>query len=275
MAAVAAFELGAGVPGGFVLFDFVEGVVGLCAPAHAVEDEEFWLRTKVGGIAQTRSLQVGFGALGDGAWIAVVGLAIAGLDHIAGQDQRGFFKEGIDVGAVRVRNQLHVGGFDALPAGNRRAVEGMARNELVFVKVRDRHRGVLLLATGIGKTEVNELDFVFLHHLHHICNGLGHQVLLGKALVEKSTETKQVACQPHSIPHYGGAVHAAPARSAQHIAPKRFTRGEACKHYKVRTNSGPISAPISCRPCSNAVQPAGTKSWGPFTPSSIWRPYWG
>jgi hypothetical protein len=107
--------------------------------------------------------------------IAVVGLAVAGLDHVAGQDQRGFFEERVDVGGVRVGHQLHVGGFDALPAGDRRAVEGMARNELVFVKVRDRHGGVLLLATGIGETEVNELDFVFLHHLHHVCDGLGHQ----------------------------------------------------------------------------------------------------
>ena len=185
MATVAAFELGAGVPGGFVLFDFVERVVGLGAPAHAVEDEEFWLGTEVGGVAQAGGLQVGFSALGDGAWVTVIGLAVGWLDHVAGQDQRRFFEERIDVGRARVGDQLHVGGFDALPTGNRRAVKGVARSELVFVEVRDGHRGVLLFATGIGKTEVNELDFVLLHHLHHVCNGLGHQVLLDKALVEK------------------------------------------------------------------------------------------
>jgi hypothetical protein len=37
---------------------------------------------------------------------------------------------------------------------------------------------VLPLATGIGETEVNELDFVLFHHLHHVCDGLGHQILL-------------------------------------------------------------------------------------------------
>jgi hypothetical protein len=37
---------------------------------------------------------------------------------------------------------------------------------------------VLLLTTGIGETEVNKLDFVFFHHIHHICDGLGHQILL-------------------------------------------------------------------------------------------------
>jgi hypothetical protein len=37
---------------------------------------------------------------------------------------------------------------------------------------------VLFFATGIGETEVNELDFVVFHHLHHVCDGLGHQVLL-------------------------------------------------------------------------------------------------
>ena len=35
-----------------------------------------------------------------------------------------------------------------------------------------RHCHVLFLATGVRKTEVNEIDFVLLHHLHHVCNGL-------------------------------------------------------------------------------------------------------
>ncbi len=46
------------------------------------------------------------------------------------------------------------------------------RFELVFVKVRNGNRGVLLFAAGVGKTEVNELDFVVLHHLHHVGDGL-------------------------------------------------------------------------------------------------------
>jgi hypothetical protein len=54
------------------------------------------------------------------------------------------------------------------------------RAELVFVEVGDRHGHVLFLAAGVGEAEVDELDFVVLHHLHHVCDGLGcHQFLLG------------------------------------------------------------------------------------------------
>jgi hypothetical protein len=55
--------------------------------------------------------------------------------------------------------------------------------ELAFVKLRHGRSDVLPFATGIGETEVNELDFVLFHHLHHVCDGLGHQILLnGKGL---------------------------------------------------------------------------------------------
>ena len=178
MAAVAAFDLLAGVPRRFVFVDLDERARHVGTPAHVVEDEEFGLRTEVGGVAHAGGLEVGLGALGDRARIAVVGLAVAGLDHVAAHEQRGLFEERIDVGGVRVGHQLHVRGFDAFPATNRRAVEGMAGSELVFVEMRNRHRHVLLLAPGVGKTEVNELDFVFLHHLDHVCDGLGHQLLL-------------------------------------------------------------------------------------------------
>ena len=33
-------------------------------------------------------------------------------------------------------------------------------------------RDVLLLAAGVGEAEVDELDFAFLHHLHHVGDGL-------------------------------------------------------------------------------------------------------
>jgi len=39
--------------------------------------------------------------------------------------------------------------------------------------MRNRHGHVLLFASGIGETEVNKLDFVLFHHLHHVCDGLG------------------------------------------------------------------------------------------------------
>jgi hypothetical protein len=76
VAAVAAFELGAGVPGRFVFFNFVEGVVGFGAPAHFVKQEKLWLGAEVSSVTQAGGLQVGFGALGDGTWVALVSLAI-------------------------------------------------------------------------------------------------------------------------------------------------------------------------------------------------------
>jgi hypothetical protein len=51
--------------------------------------------------------------------------------------------------------------------------------ELVLAEGRNRHRDVLLLAAGIGEAEVDELDFGFLHHVHHVGDGLGHQYFSG------------------------------------------------------------------------------------------------
>jgi hypothetical protein len=175
VALVAVLVVLARVPGGFLGVDLDRAALHAHVPLDGVEDEEFGFRAEVGGVAHAGGLHVGLGALGQRTRVALVGLAIAGLDDVAGQDQRGFFEERVDVGRVRVRHQLHVRRFDALPAGDRRAVERVAGDELVFVEVRDRHGNVLFLATGIGETEVNELDFVFLHQLHHVGDGLGHQ----------------------------------------------------------------------------------------------------
>jgi hypothetical protein len=59
---------------------------------------------------------------------------------------------------VRIGHQLHVGSLNTLPAGDRRTVESVAVLELVFVESADRHGHVLLLATGVGEAEVDELD---------------------------------------------------------------------------------------------------------------------
>jgi hypothetical protein len=39
---------------------------------------------------------------------------------------------------------------------------------------------VLFLAAGIGETQINELDFVVLQHLHYICGGPCHSYLLSQ-----------------------------------------------------------------------------------------------
>jgi hypothetical protein len=149
---------------------------------HLVEDEELGLGAEVGGVAQAGRLHVGLGALGQRARVALVGLAVARLDDVAAQEQRRLLVERVDVGRVGVGHQQHVRGLDALPAGDRRAVEGVAGTELVLVEVRHRHRHVLFLAAGVGEAEVDELDFVVLHHLHHVGNCLGHRALLAGSL---------------------------------------------------------------------------------------------
>jgi hypothetical protein len=45
------------------------------------------------------------------------------------------------------------------------------------------HGNVLLFATGIGEAEVNKFDFVVFHHLHYVCDGLCHQILLRMGIV--------------------------------------------------------------------------------------------
>ena len=179
VARVAVLVLLARAPRCFFGVDLRERARHVDVPAHAVEDGELGFRAEEGRVADARGLQVGLGALGQRARVALVGLAVARLDDVAAQHQRRLFEEGVDVGGGRVRHQQHVGGFDALPAGDRRAVEGVAGRELVFIERGKRHGNVLLLAAGVGETEVDELDFVFLHHLHHVGDGLGcHQNLL-------------------------------------------------------------------------------------------------
>ncbi len=175
VAGVAVLVLLAGVPGPFLGLDLRETARHVVAPAHAVEHEELGFRAEERGVAQARGLHVGLGTLGQRPWVALVGLAVAGFDHVAGQEQRRLLEERVDVGGVRVRHQQHVRSLDALPASDRRPVERVARTELVLIEMGHRHGHVLFLATGVGEAEIDELDFVFLHHLHHVGDGLGHQ----------------------------------------------------------------------------------------------------
>ena len=160
MAGVAAFEVQAGGPGGLFRLDLDEGARHVGVPGHAVEHEEFGFRTEVGGVAQARGLQVGFGALGQRARIAVIALQVRRFDHVAGQDQRRLFAERIHVGGGQVGDEQHVRGFDALPAGDRRTVEGLPAFQLVFIDRARGHGHVVLAAHGVGKAEVDEFDFV-------------------------------------------------------------------------------------------------------------------
>ena len=171
VAAVAGFELVGRGPGGFFGDDLAVGAGHVDFPLDGVENEELWFWTEVGGIADAGGLEIGLGAPGDRARVAVVALAVCRFNHVAGQYQRGFVHEGIDVGGVRVRHQLHVGGLNSLPAGYGRAVEGMAVFEFFHAESGDRHADVLLLAAGVGEAEVDETDFLFFDHLDNVLGG--------------------------------------------------------------------------------------------------------
>ena len=71
----------------------------------------------------------------------------------------------------------HVGGFDALPAGDRRAVEVVAVGELALAERRYRHRNVLLLAPRVGEAQVDELHLVVLDHFQYVGAG-SHELSL-------------------------------------------------------------------------------------------------
>src|SRR6185295_16708396 len=74
-------------------------------------------------------------------------------------------------------HQQHVRGLDALPAGDRGAVEGVAFLEFRLVEVLHRHADVLLLAARIGKAEVDELYFLLFDELQYIIRRHRHLVL--------------------------------------------------------------------------------------------------
>ncbi len=54
-------------------------------PLDGVEDEELGLGAEVRGVAEAGRLEVGLGALGERARIALVALAVRRLDHVAGE----------------------------------------------------------------------------------------------------------------------------------------------------------------------------------------------
>ena len=157
-----------GGPGRLFGLDLHEAAGHVDVPGHAVEDEEFGLGAEVRDIAQAGRLEVGLGAPGDGARIAVIALHVGGLEHVAGDVEHRLVGERVHARGVRIRHQQHVGGLDAFPSRDRRTVERMAMLELVHVEVLRGHRHVLLLAARVGEAEVDELHFFFFGHLQGI-----------------------------------------------------------------------------------------------------------
>ncbi len=162
MAHVAALELLARRPRGLLREHLAVAARHVDVPLDGVEDEELGLGAEVARVAEAGRLEVRLGALGERARIALVALAVRRLDHVARDEQRRLVHERIDVGGARIRHQQHVGRLDALPAGDRRAVERMAAVELVLRELPGRHGDVLLLAARVREAKVDELDLLVL-----------------------------------------------------------------------------------------------------------------
>ena len=176
VAEVAGLVLGAHVRGQLRAVEDEARVVGIGREADVVEDEELGLGAEVDGVADARALHVGFGLLGDAARIALVELAGRRLDDVAEDRHRALGEEGIHMRRRRVEHQRHVGSFDALPAGDRGAVEGVAVGEHVIVDARRVGRDVLHLAFGVGEPQIKELHFLVLDRFDHVGSGHGRHV---------------------------------------------------------------------------------------------------
>ena len=72
------------------------------------------------------------------------------------------------MGRCRVRHQRHVGGFDRLPPGDRRSVEGVSVSEHAFVDATDVGGDVLHLAFCVREFEIHELCFLVLDELQDV-----------------------------------------------------------------------------------------------------------
>src|SRR5699024_2287621 len=76
------------VPGGFFGVDAVPDATHLGMPVHGVEHEELGFRAEERGVGDAGRLQIGFGALGDGARVALVTHHGVGFEHVAADDDR-------------------------------------------------------------------------------------------------------------------------------------------------------------------------------------------
>src|SRR5207253_4002601 len=134
VAFVAAFDVLVRHPRTLFGEDLEHGAGDVGLELHFVEDEEFWLWTNEYGVADTGGLQVFLGTVGNGAWVAVITLHGRRFDDVADQDQGRLFGERIENGGRVVRQQDHVGGFDAFPAGDGGTVEHFADFEEIFIQ---------------------------------------------------------------------------------------------------------------------------------------------
>ncbi|TPV98500.1 MAG: hypothetical protein USCAAHI_02060 [Beijerinckiaceae bacterium] len=59
------------------------GIVGVRLEADVIEHEKLGFRPEIDGVADPCGSQIGFGLLGDAAWITVIGFAGRGIENVA------------------------------------------------------------------------------------------------------------------------------------------------------------------------------------------------
>uniref|UniRef100_A0A0N4ZEB3 NAD-specific glutamate dehydrogenase n=1 Tax=Parastrongyloides trichosuri TaxID=131310 RepID=A0A0N4ZEB3_PARTI len=169
--AVGAVVLGAAVPCRFFRIDLEEGVAHFIGEADRIEDEEFRLRAEERGFGDARGLQVRLCALGDAARATAIRLHGGRIEDVAADHDGRIGVERVDVGAGGIRQQHHVRFGDALPAGDRAAIEHLAFFKQRRLDDADREGHVLLDTAHVDKTQVDELDLVVLDQLFYVFHG--------------------------------------------------------------------------------------------------------
>src|SRR5678815_323740 len=77
------------------------------------------------------------------------------------------FQKWIDERGSRIRQQHHIGSLNALPTGDRGAIEKVTGFKLVRTEGFYWHADVLFLAARVRETKINELDVLVLDRLEY------------------------------------------------------------------------------------------------------------
>ncbi len=142
-------------PGALAGMDREPGCLHVGLPVHGVEDEELRLRAEAGSVRNPGRTQIILGAACDRTGIAAVALHRGRFEHIAAHDDHRLFREWIGDGGLVVGHQHHVGGFDALPAMDGRAIEHLSVLEGAGIDGVTGKTDVLLLAQRIGEAQID------------------------------------------------------------------------------------------------------------------------
>ncbi|EDQ04355.1 hypothetical protein OIHEL45_15539 [Sulfitobacter indolifex HEL-45] len=155
VAHIAHLIVGVRVPRAVGRINFVGYLVDFVRELHIVEQEELGLRAKVSVVTDAGRLKVGFGLFGGATRVALIAFAGVWLSDRAVHADRGFGIEGVDISGAHVGHQLHIGGFNAFPTSDGRAVEHKAFFEEVFVNQIAHDGNVLQRAAGVSETDVD------------------------------------------------------------------------------------------------------------------------